>query len=66
VDAEHSTNQHKRDIEAAIRQRVVRESEVTLMDLRLVNERWLIKTSSGKIARNDNRQKYLRELRKSE
>jgi acyl-CoA synthetase (AMP-forming)/AMP-acid ligase II len=66
VDAQHATEQQKQDIEGAIRLRVVRETEVTIMDLRMVNERWLIKTSSGKIARNDNRQKYLRELKKSE
>lgn len=59
----HDNDQAKSTIEAEIRQRVVKETEVTLLDLRLVNERWLIKTSSGKIARNDNRQKYLREFR---
>ena len=60
VDADHVSEQEKKRIESDIRQRIVRETEVVLKELRLVDERWLIKTSSGKIARNDNREKYLR------
>jgi acyl-CoA synthetase (AMP-forming)/AMP-acid ligase II len=45
----------------AIRQAVAAGSEVVLGDLKLVDERWLIKTSSGKIARGANRDKYLTE-----
>ncbi len=41
--------------------RRVWEQEVALHDLRLVDERWLIKTSSGKISRASSREKYLRE-----
>ena len=62
VENSHRQDARKQEIEAAIRQRIVRETEVTLMDVRLVEERWLIKTSSGKIARNDNREKYFREF----
>jgi acyl-CoA synthetase (AMP-forming)/AMP-acid ligase II len=36
------------------------QQEVTLHDVRLVDERWLIKTSSGKISRASSREKYLR------
>ncbi len=50
-------------IERELRQQVVAQTEVTLADVRLVEGRWLIKTSSGKIARADNRTKYLREFR---
>jgi fatty-acyl-CoA synthase len=46
-----------------LRKRVTQQTEVTLSDVRIVNERWLIKTSSGKIARADNREKYLREFK---
>ncbi len=53
----------KQEIERQIREKVVQETEVTLSDVRLVEERWLIKTSSGKIARGDNRDKYLKEFR---
>lgn len=46
------------EIERELRQRVVRQTEIALSDVLLVGRRWLIKTSSGKIARGDNRQKY--------
>ena len=51
------------DIERELRQQVVAQTEVTLKDVRLVDERWVIKTSSGKIGRADNREKYLKQFR---
>jgi fatty-acyl-CoA synthase len=51
------------EVERELRQQVVQQTEVTLTDVRLVDGRWLIKTSSGKIARGDNRDKYLEEFR---
>ena len=42
-----------------IRHRIVQHSEVALKDVRLVRERWVIKTSSGKTARTANREQYL-------
>ena len=53
----------QQEIERELRRQIVERTEITLADLRLVTGRWLIKTSSGKIARNDNRQKYLKEFR---
>lgn len=50
-------------IERELRQQVVAQTEVTLADVRLVEDRWVIKTSSGKIGRADNRQKYLEQFR---
>lgn len=50
------------DIEKELRAGVVQETEVTLGDLRFVPKGWVIKTSSGKHARADNREKYLREF----
>jgi fatty-acyl-CoA synthase len=47
------------EIERELRRRVVQELDVTLADVRLVEKRWLLKTSSGKVARSANRQKYL-------
>jgi acyl-CoA synthetase (AMP-forming)/AMP-acid ligase II len=55
--------EERAEIERQLRQQIVAETEVTLADVRLVEKRWLIKTSSGKIARGDNRQKYLAEFR---
>jgi acyl-CoA synthetase (AMP-forming)/AMP-acid ligase II len=51
------------DIERDLRQQVVAQTEVTLADVRMVEDRWVIKTSSGKIGRADNRTKYLRQFR---
>lgn len=51
------------EIERELRQQVVAQTEVTLADVRLVEDRWVIKTSSGKIGRADNRKKYLQLFR---
>ncbi|MEJ2757535.1 MAG: AMP-binding protein, partial [Anaerolineales bacterium] len=51
------------EIERDLRSQIVAQTEVTLADVRLVEDRWVIKTSSGKIGRADNRTKYLREFR---
>jgi acyl-CoA synthetase (AMP-forming)/AMP-acid ligase II len=48
-------------IESELRRRIAQQTEVTLHDVRLVDWRWLIKTSSGKLARAANREKYLGE-----
>ena len=45
-----------------IRMRVTRGSDIALRLVKLVKRGWLIKTSSGKIARNANRERYLAEL----
>lgn len=44
-----------------IKQAVARQSSVSAGYVQLVDERWLIKTSSGKIARAANREKWLQE-----
>jgi fatty-acyl-CoA synthase len=46
---------------AEIRQRVTRGSDVALRHVYVAPRNWLIKTSSGKIARQANREKYLQE-----
>lgn len=45
-----------------IRQRVTRGSAVALRQVLVVGSKWIIKTSSGKIARPANREKYLAEI----
>ena len=45
-----------------IRRRVTRGSDVALRQVRVVDRGWLLKTSSGKIARSANRDKYIAEL----
>ncbi|OGO10732.1 MAG: hypothetical protein A2Y53_02740 [Chloroflexi bacterium RBG_16_47_49] len=46
-----------------IRMRVTRGSDIALRYVRLVNRGWLLKTSSGKVARSANRERYLAELK---
>ncbi|HEY79832.1 MAG TPA: fatty acyl-AMP ligase [Anaerolineae bacterium] len=51
----------RKAIAKAIRQAVARKSDITVGYVTLVGPKWLIKTSSGKIARAANREKWLRE-----
>jgi acyl-CoA synthetase (AMP-forming)/AMP-acid ligase II len=46
-----------------IRLRVTRGSDIALRYVKLVNRGWLLKTSSGKVARAANRERYLSELK---
>jgi acyl-CoA synthetase (AMP-forming)/AMP-acid ligase II len=48
-----------RRLTLAFRHAVAAGSDVVLRHVKLVDERWLIKTSSGKIARGSNREKFL-------
>ena len=59
----HTDDTEKREwISEQIRQMVTRGSAIALRQVVLVGEKWLIKTSSGKIARPANRKKFLEEL----
>ena len=51
----------RKHIAAQIRQTVARQSMVSVSYVHLVDSRWLVKTSSGKIARRANRDKWLAE-----
>lgn len=53
----------RQEIVRSIRQEVARQSLVTVSFVHLVGPKWLIKTSSGKIARSANREKWLAEKR---
>ena len=52
----------KESISEDIRKRVTRESAIALRNILLVDKKWLIKTSSGKIARALNKKKYVEEI----
>ncbi len=58
-DPSHQDNSHVEEIAAQIREQVTLGSDVALRHVYLVPRDWLIKTSSGKIARSANRQRYL-------
>jgi fatty-acyl-CoA synthase len=57
VDTETQTR-----IADEIRQRINRGSDIVLRMIKLVERGWLLKTSSGKIARSANRDKYLQSI----
>jgi acyl-CoA synthetase (AMP-forming)/AMP-acid ligase II len=56
----------RRAVEAQIRKRIVGELDVAVSEIRFVERGWIIKTSSGKLARSANREKYLGEKRDTE
>lgn len=50
------------EVERALRAAMVQETEFVLGDVRFVPRGWIVKTSSGKHARVDNRDKYLEQF----
>ncbi|GAB4472670.1 MAG: hypothetical protein Kow0088_07390 [Anaerolineales bacterium] len=68
VVAETEEHDPKQRLEIAhqICYQVNRSSDIVLRKAILVNRGWLLKTSSGKIARSANREKYLREFQQPE
>ena len=65
IVAEVDTNdpQERRRIAEEIRQEIARGSDVTLRYSWIVDRKWLIKTSSGKLSRRANRDKFLAEAK---
>jgi hypothetical protein len=58
-----STDEAERQrVADAIRQRINKGSDVAVRVVHLVGPRWVLKTSSGKVARAANREKYLAEV----
>lgn len=55
--------QERRRIAEEIRQEIAHGSDVTLRYSWIVDRKWLIKTSSGKLARRANREKFLAEAK---
>jgi fatty-acyl-CoA synthase len=60
VDSEEPSEQEV--IADAIRKHVTKSSAIALRHVRVVGEKWIVKTSSGKTARSANKEKFLREL----
>ena len=46
----------------AIRKYVTKSSAIALRHVRVVGEKWIVKTSSGKTARSANKEKFLKEI----
>lgn len=62
AETEEQDPQRRLEIANQICYQVNRSSDIVLRKAILVNRGWLLKTSSGKIARSANREKYLREF----
>ena len=61
AEADTKDPQERRRIAEEIRQEIAHGSDVTLRYSWIVDREWLIKTSSGKLARRANREKFLAE-----
>jgi acyl-CoA synthetase (AMP-forming)/AMP-acid ligase II len=61
AETEAEDKAERQRIADAIRERVTRGSDVAVRQADVVGLRWLLKTSSGKIARGANREKWLEE-----
>jgi acyl-CoA synthetase (AMP-forming)/AMP-acid ligase II len=60
-DSGEKTDDAAQRLSDEIRRRVTQGSDVALRQVKIVPQGWLLKTSSGKIARGANREKYLTE-----
>lgn len=63
VEVPNLNDEERHDVNRLIRMEVARQAMVTLSYVHLVGAKWLIKTSSGKISRGANREKWLAEMR---
>jgi fatty-acyl-CoA synthase len=60
AESDRSAPDTRHQIAIQIRDHVTQNSDVTVRYVEVVDRNWLLKTSSGKIARNANRDKFLR------
>jgi acyl-CoA synthetase (AMP-forming)/AMP-acid ligase II len=61
AEADTPDEAERQQLAEAIRQRINRGSDVAVRVVHMVGPRWVLKTSSGKVARAANREKYLAE-----
>lgn len=59
AEAESDDENERERVAEVVRQHITRNSDVAVRQVVLVDSRWLVKTSSGKVARNANKEKYL-------
>ncbi len=62
AEADSEDEEVRTAIKREIRARIAQNTDVTARYVQLVEERWVIKTSSGKVARDANRQKFIQEF----
>ena len=61
AEADVATDEARLILADEVRKYVTQNSAVTLRQVKIVPEKWIVKTSSGKAARGANKEKYLRE-----
>ena len=59
AEADDTQPESRRRIADQVRQRVTKDSAIALRYVQIVDPKWILKTSSGKIARRANRDKYV-------
>jgi fatty-acyl-CoA synthase len=64
AESEEFEGGHARRLALGIRNAVAQELDCTPRDVRVVPPRWLVKSTAGKLARADNRSKYLENFMK--
>lgn len=65
AELDKDPNSDKKRLKKTIRQSITEQSSVSATYITFVESQWLIKTSSGKIARDANRNKWIQEFHKS-
>ncbi|HKG12272.1 MAG TPA: AMP-binding protein [Pyrinomonadaceae bacterium] len=65
AESEEFGGEHARRLSLRIRNAVAQELDCTPQDVRVVPPRWLVKSTAGKLARADNRSKYLKNFVKA-
>src|SRR6185503_5649210 len=65
AETREGATEHEKKLLLKIRSAVSLEMDCTPGDVRIVPARWLVKSTSGKLARGDNRDKYLSTLASS-
>ncbi|HEX8852265.1 MAG TPA: hypothetical protein VF754_02200, partial [Pyrinomonadaceae bacterium] len=66
AEAEHSEGDDARRLALRIRNAVAQELDCAPRDVRVVPPRWLVKSTAGKLARSDNRSKYIEHFMKAD
>jgi len=61
AEAESTVPSEMEAIADAIRKHVTKSSAIALRHVKVVDDKWILKTSSGKTARSANKEKYLKE-----
>jgi acyl-coenzyme A synthetase/AMP-(fatty) acid ligase len=62
AEADSASPSEQEAIADAIRKHVTKSSAIALRHVKVVDEKWILKTSSGKTARSANKEKFLKEL----